>query len=240
MPRANPNPLEKDIEKKVCDHAKKLGCLVYKFTSPSRRSVPDRLFVMPDAKGVFFIEFKRRGEKPTAGQAVEINKILKNGTLVFLIDSVDSGCSLVNAMLYHSRTIGLPNVPEIVDGLGFSLVGALLKLEQLEGPTKHPAKSRTLTELETRLLVECTYWRARSAGVSLFEDLPPVVRAVLTDARIPGVSTDQEGNEIIRELKLRMLFNTPPLAEEVKGKSHDVLNGECIRCTGRVLTMEDF
>lgn len=91
MPRANPNPLEKVIEAKVCDYAKQLGCLVYKFTSPSRRSVPDRLFIMPGGKGVFFIEFKRAGQKPTAAQEVEIEKIRAKGVRVYVVDNVEYG-----------------------------------------------------------------------------------------------------------------------------------------------------
>jgi len=93
------DPLEKVIEKKVCDHAKQLGCLVYKFTSPSRRSVPDRLFIMPGGKGVFFIEFKRKGCKPTAGQEIEIAKIRAQGTQVFVIDNVDEGKRHVISMV---------------------------------------------------------------------------------------------------------------------------------------------
>lgn len=91
----NKDPLEKDIEKKVCDHAKSLGCLVYKFTSPARRSVPDRLFIMPGGRGVFFIEFKRLGQKPTPAQAVEIDKIRKKGVSVFVVDNVAQGKACV-------------------------------------------------------------------------------------------------------------------------------------------------
>lgn len=95
------DPLEKDIEKSVCDHAKQLGCLVYKFTSPSRRSVPDRLFIMPG--GVFFIEFKRRGQKPTAGQAVEIAKIRATGVQVFIVDDKLEGRHTVSDMVVYGR-----------------------------------------------------------------------------------------------------------------------------------------
>jgi hypothetical protein len=94
----NPNPLEKDIEKKVCDYAKSLGCLCYKFTSPSRRSVPDRLFITSSGR-VFFIEFKRLGEKPTEAQAVEIRKIQKAGVQVCVADSVDVGKTIVDVMV---------------------------------------------------------------------------------------------------------------------------------------------
>ncbi len=97
-----PNPLEKVIESKVCEHAKKLGCLVYKFTSPARRSVPDRIFIMPQGKGVFFAEFKRLGQKPTASQQVEIEKIQQQGINVFVIDNVDDGKRTVNDRLAMS------------------------------------------------------------------------------------------------------------------------------------------
>jgi len=90
------NPLEKDIEKKVCDYAKSLGCLVYKFTSPARRSVPDRLFIMPAGRGCFFIEFKRKGCKPTPAQEIEIAKIRKQGITVFVIDNVQDGKAMVD------------------------------------------------------------------------------------------------------------------------------------------------
>lgn len=90
-----PNPLEKDIEKAVCSFAKSLGILVYKFTSPSQRSVPDRLFILPNGRGVFMVEFKRRGEKPTKAQEVEIGKIRKMGIYVGVVDNVVEGKALV-------------------------------------------------------------------------------------------------------------------------------------------------
>lgn len=94
----NPNPLEKDIEKKVVDYAKSRGCLVYKFTSPARRSVPDRLFIGPDGQ-VWFIEFKRLGQKPTEAQSVEIDKIKRQGIHVYVVDSVAEGKIAVDLML---------------------------------------------------------------------------------------------------------------------------------------------
>jgi hypothetical protein len=98
----NANPLEKVIEAKVCDYAKKLGCLVYKFTSPARRSVPDRLFIKPDGKGVFFIEFKRKGQKPTPAQEVEIAKIRKQGTTVHVVDDIGVGKTVVEVTVQNS------------------------------------------------------------------------------------------------------------------------------------------
>jgi len=93
----NPDPLEKDIERKVCDYAKSLKMLCYKFTSPSRRSVPDRMFIT-QAGVVFFIEFKRKGCKPTAAQMVEMVKIQKQGIKCYVVDNVDYGKSLINTI----------------------------------------------------------------------------------------------------------------------------------------------
>ncbi len=95
----NPDPLERDIEKKVVAYGKSLGCLCYKFTSPSQRSVPDRLFIMPNGRGVFFIEFKRLGQKPTPAQAVEIEKIRKQGAMVYVLDDVQRGKGLIDLIL---------------------------------------------------------------------------------------------------------------------------------------------
>lgn len=91
----NKDPLEKDIEKRVCDYAKSLGMLCYKFTSPSRRSVPDRMFITKTGV-VFFIEFKRKGQKPTASQMAEIEKIFKRGVRVLIVDDVAYGKAVVD------------------------------------------------------------------------------------------------------------------------------------------------
>jgi hypothetical protein len=90
--------LEKDIERKVCDYAKRKGCLVYKFTSPNRASVPDRLLIT-DTGTVFFIEFKRAGKKPTDGQAREIKRLKEQGVSVFVIDDVNVGKQVVGLMV---------------------------------------------------------------------------------------------------------------------------------------------
>ncbi len=91
----NLNPFEKDIEKRVCAFAEAHGILVYKFTSPSRRSVPDRMFILPGGR-VFWIEFKRAGCVPTASQEVEIAKMRKQGATVYVVDNVEQGKAVVD------------------------------------------------------------------------------------------------------------------------------------------------
>lgn len=89
--------LEKQIEKKVCDYAKERGMLVYKFTSPARAAVPDRLFVCPDGR-MFFIEFKREGEKPTGPQEREHLRLREHNVHVFVIDKVLTGYATIDRM----------------------------------------------------------------------------------------------------------------------------------------------
>lgn len=86
--------LEKEIEHKVCQFAKDNGILVYKFTSPSRAAVPDRLFILPGGK-VFFIEFKRSGQKPTPAQQREHELLRNQGVDVFVVDDVGYGKELI-------------------------------------------------------------------------------------------------------------------------------------------------
>ena len=91
-------PLEKHIEAKVCDYAKQRGLLVYKFTSPARAAVPDRLFVLPGGR-VFFIEFKREGQKPTPAQTREHARLWAHGVTVCVVDNVLDGLRVIDEML---------------------------------------------------------------------------------------------------------------------------------------------
>ena len=90
-------PLEKQIERNVCDYAHEANLLVYKFTSPARAAVPDRMFVTPKGT-VFFVEFKREGQKPTPQQTREHDRLRGHGVAVFVVDSVDAGRLVVNLM----------------------------------------------------------------------------------------------------------------------------------------------
>lgn len=90
--------LEATIEKKVCDYAKEKGCLVYKFTSPNRAAVPDRMLIRPDGY-VFFIEFKATGKKPTQAQEREHIRLRGHNVAVFVVDNVDQGKFVIDVMV---------------------------------------------------------------------------------------------------------------------------------------------
>lgn len=87
---------EAQIEKSVCDYARERGCLVYKFSSPGRRGVPDRMFIAPGGT-VFFIEFKAPGGKPSTLQRREINKLLDQGANAVWVGSIEAGEMVVSS-----------------------------------------------------------------------------------------------------------------------------------------------
>lgn len=72
---------ESEVEAQIRDYAKATGWLVYKFVSPGKRAVPDRVFVYRGV--VVFAEIKRPKEEPTRQQRVRINELRKEGANVF-------------------------------------------------------------------------------------------------------------------------------------------------------------
>jgi hypothetical protein len=94
--------LEKQIEASVCTYAKEQGCLVYKFTSPQRAAVPDRLFIAPGGK-VFFCEFKRTGLKPTPAQEREHMRLRGHRVSVWVIDNIADGREMVDRMVGNAN-----------------------------------------------------------------------------------------------------------------------------------------
>lgn len=90
--------LEKQIEAKVCEYAKTKNVLVYKFTSPARAAVPDRMFIRPDGR-IWFVEFKREGAKPTEAQKREHHRLRQHKVNVFVIDNVEEGKTMIDFMV---------------------------------------------------------------------------------------------------------------------------------------------
>lgn len=84
---------ELKIEQAVCAAARKAGWLPFKFTSPSQRAVPDRLFIR-DGR-VIFIEFKAPGKKATKLQLHVHDKMRAHGAEVFVVDSLEAGLAAI-------------------------------------------------------------------------------------------------------------------------------------------------
>ncbi|MDY7802789.1 hypothetical protein U0E23_09955 [Burkholderia stagnalis] len=78
--------LEKTVETYLVDRVRAAGGDAYKFSSPARVSVPDRIVVFPPAR-IYFVELKRPGGKPTRGQEREHERLRALGCDVRVIDS---------------------------------------------------------------------------------------------------------------------------------------------------------
>lgn len=81
--------LERDIERALVKRIELLGGTCEKFTSPARRSVPDRLVSLPGNR-VEFVECKRPGQVPTEKQHRDHERRRALGCIVWVIDSLES------------------------------------------------------------------------------------------------------------------------------------------------------
>ncbi|PWY11264.1 VRR-NUC domain-containing protein [Citrobacter koseri] len=77
---------ESIIEKHLVDEVKKIGGIAYKFVSPGRRSVPDRIVMLPGGRLVF-VECKAPGEQPRADQLREHKRLRTLDFTVVVLDS---------------------------------------------------------------------------------------------------------------------------------------------------------
>ena len=87
---------ESRIESTVCKHAQKLGLLQYKFTSPGRAGVPDRLLIAQDGT-VFMIEFKTPTGRLSPLQINEHRRLSEHNITVYVVDNVAEGKRIVDS-----------------------------------------------------------------------------------------------------------------------------------------------
>lgn len=80
--------LERDIEKALVKRIELLGGTCEKFTSPAKRSVPDRLVTLPGNR-IEFVECKRPGQVPTEKQHRDHARRRALGCTVWVIDSLE-------------------------------------------------------------------------------------------------------------------------------------------------------
>lgn len=77
---------ESIVEKHLIAEVKKVGGVAYKFVSPGRRSVPDRIVLLPGGRLVF-VECKAPGKSPRADQLREHERLRTLGFTVVVLDS---------------------------------------------------------------------------------------------------------------------------------------------------------
>jgi hypothetical protein len=89
---------EAQLEKRAAAEAKKLDILFWKFSSPARRGVPDRVLVGPTGK-VGFIEFKAPGKKPSSLQQYYLDSLQSRGIVAGYADNIQSAITLIKQLL---------------------------------------------------------------------------------------------------------------------------------------------
>lgn len=80
---------ESKIEKAFRLRVKELGGLCEKFTSPARRSVPDRIVTLPGDR-IIFVELKATGKGPSDAQERDHKKRRKLGCDVRVINTMEA------------------------------------------------------------------------------------------------------------------------------------------------------
>lgn len=78
---------ESVIEQRLVDRVRARGGQAYKFKSPNRANVPDRIVLLPGGC-ILFAEVKSPGEKPTEAQLREHIRLRKLGFEVVVVDSL--------------------------------------------------------------------------------------------------------------------------------------------------------
>lgn len=76
---------ESAIEKRIWEYAEATGWFVAKITSPGKRGIPDRVFIMDGV--TIWSEIKAPDETARRQQAVRIRDMRNHGALVFVWDN---------------------------------------------------------------------------------------------------------------------------------------------------------
>ena len=89
--------LEKQLEAKVGRYAASRGVLYYKFTSPQRRGVPDRILIAPNGR-VGFMELKAPNGRLSALQRHEQDRLIRNNCRVLTTCDFEAAATFIDEL----------------------------------------------------------------------------------------------------------------------------------------------
>ena len=89
---------ESEIERYFIKRVKSIGGETRKIKWIGRSHAPDRLVIF---EGVRFVELKRPGKSPRAGQLREHARLLKRGVRVFVISTIQEVDEFINEIVSH-------------------------------------------------------------------------------------------------------------------------------------------
>lgn len=76
---------ERDVERYLIKECERRGWLCWKFVSPGRRGVPDRIVIRPGA--VAFVEVKRKGGRVSPLQLRRIDELARRGVPARVVET---------------------------------------------------------------------------------------------------------------------------------------------------------
>jgi hypothetical protein len=80
---------EKQIEQKLCEAIKRKGGLAYKFVSPGRVGVPDRILILPGGR-VVFVEVKTLTGKLSRIQKFRLDEMWERGAEIRVLYGLEA------------------------------------------------------------------------------------------------------------------------------------------------------
>ena len=101
--------LEQDVEARLVARCRQAGFLCWKFTSPGRAGVPDRVVITPHA--TVFVETKRPGGRLRRLQAVTFARMRQTGAEVHAVDTIAGVDELVERLSHCSPAERSPPAP---------------------------------------------------------------------------------------------------------------------------------
>ncbi|WP_369064750.1 PDDEXK family nuclease [Burkholderia gladioli] len=129
--------LEKTVEAYLVERVRALGGTAYKFTSPARASVPDRIVILPPGR-IYFVELKRPGGKLTRGQERKHEHLRRLGADVRMLDSIGA----INAFLNEVQAVAADETTAPVP------MGAISRIldEVMQRASENGADSRSMPD----------------------------------------------------------------------------------------------
>ena len=79
---------ENRVERRLIDGVKALGGITFKFISPGRAGVPDRVVILPGGT-VHFVELKARGGRASALQQRVLAKLRRMDVTALVLTGID-------------------------------------------------------------------------------------------------------------------------------------------------------